>query len=72
VTCGPSGDGCGALLDCGPCPSGCTPRTCSQAAADCGMIADNCGGLIDCGVCTGLDTCGGLGTPNTCGHITPK
>jgi hypothetical protein len=66
VTCGPSGDGCGNLIQCGTCPSNCTPRTCQQAGANCGKIGDNCGGLVDCGVCPPGTTCGGDGRPNVC------
>jgi hypothetical protein len=75
--CGPLGNGCGLLLDCGTCPpnqsclgnkcvpNNCTPGTCPVNA--CGPIADGCGGLIDCGTCTAPQTCGGGGTPSQCG-----
>jgi hypothetical protein len=83
ISCGPAGDGCGGLLQCGTCTPPqtcggggqpgvcgaptCTPRTCAQANASCGPIADGCGGVVDCGVCVAPQTCGGGGTPNQCG-----
>jgi hypothetical protein len=78
--CGPLGDGCGNLLDCGACPSGqvcvsnkcvasgCTKRTCKQANANCGPVADGCGGLLDCGPCVLPLTCGGGGIASQCGQ----
>jgi hypothetical protein len=84
IMCGPAGNGCGGIIQCGPCPPGqtcqgnqcvanpCTPRTCQQAGANCGPIADGCGGIIDCGTCVPPLTCGGGGTPNVCGGGTPK
>jgi hypothetical protein len=81
--CGPAGDGCGGLLNCGECDAGtcggggtpgvcgspsCTPATCASLNASCGQVADGCGGLTPvCGTCTGNQTCGGAGTPNQCG-----
>jgi hypothetical protein len=83
LECGVTGDGCGAMLECGMCPAGlscggggmpgvcghtsCFPVTCAQVGADCGLIADGCGGTIDCGECMAPNTCGGLGMPNRCG-----
>jgi EGF domain len=82
AACGPAGDGCGGVLQCGPCPSGltcasaparcsgatsCQPRTCVQLGATCGPVADGCGGLLQCGSCIAPQLCGGLGVPNTCG-----
>jgi hypothetical protein len=80
--CGPVADGCGDLLDCGPCTApetcggggvpnqcgddGCVPRTCEEAGAECGPIADGCGDTVDCGDCVLPETCGGGGTPNIC------
>jgi hypothetical protein len=85
IECGPAGDGCGNLLQCGACPAGqtcggggvpgrcggrpCTPRTCQVAGANCGLIGDGCGGAVDCGTCNPPDTCGGTGQPNICGRI---
>lgn len=45
----------------------CTPTTCAAQGANCGTISDGCGGMLVCGSCTGVDTCGGGGTPNVCG-----
>jgi hypothetical protein len=48
----------------------CTKNTCG--AKDCGYIADGCGGVVNCwpmgaSSCPPGETCGGAGTPNTCG-----
>jgi hypothetical protein len=82
--CGPIADGCGDLVDCGPCPDGeicggdgpnqcgmnsCTPRSCEDADANCGPIADGCGSTVDCGECTDGEVCGGGGTPNQCSGV---
>jgi hypothetical protein len=83
--CGPIADGCGALLDCGPCKAGqtcggggvpnqcggptCTPTTCSALGFECGPAGDGCGGLLDCGTCPTGQTCGGGGIPNHCGGL---
>ena len=83
VNCGPAGDGCGGLLQCGPCVSpqtcggggvngqcgspSCTPKTCQQLGLNCGPSGDGCGGLLSCGTCSGTQTCGGGGTPGVCG-----
>jgi hypothetical protein len=88
IVCGPMGDGCGNLLDCGPCPTGttcggggvanicgappCTAQTCQSANAACGTIADGCGGTLSCGTCTAPDTCGGGGVANQCGSNGPR
>jgi hypothetical protein len=85
LSCGKAGDGCGNLIDCGPCPPGqtcggggtpgkcgapnCTPRTCASINANCGIIGDGCGGTVDCGSCTSPETCGGGGQANVCGRI---
>ncbi len=83
IQCGPAGDGCGNLLNCGSCSSGqtcggggpgvcgigmCTPKTCAELNQQCGPAGDGCGNIIQCGTCTGQDTCGGGGTPGICGH----
>jgi hypothetical protein len=80
--CGPLADGCGGLVQCGPCPTGqvcgggtpsvcgsgtCTPRTCAAQGIQCGPAANGCGGTLDCGTCTAPQTCGGGGTPSVCG-----
>ncbi len=82
ANCGPIGDGCGGLIDCGTCPvgqtcgggvpsqcsaGGCVPRTCQSAGAGCGPVGDGCGGLLDCGKCPNGQSCGGGGTPSVCG-----
>ncbi len=59
VQCGPLGDGCGKLLDCGACPSGmtcggggtpgicqappCKPLSCADQKIACGPAGDGCG-----------------------------
>jgi hypothetical protein len=83
IQCGPSGNGCGGALDCGPCPTGetcggggvpsicgapsCTPKTCASQGISCGPAGDGCGGTLSCGTCTPPLTCGGGGTPGACG-----
>jgi len=85
IGCGPAGDGCGQLIDCGACPPGqtcggggvpgqcggpsCTPRTCAQANATCGLIGDGCGATVDCGTCAPPESCGGGGIANQCGVL---
>jgi len=65
IACGLDSDGCGNVLDCGPCnadgtcPGGgnagvcssCTPKTCAAAGLNCGSNDDGCGGTVDCGTC---------------------
>jgi hypothetical protein len=62
VTCGPVGDGCGNILQCGNCPSGmsciagkcastCTPLTHCPAGVVCGSVSDGCGNSLSCGSC---------------------
>jgi hypothetical protein len=82
--CGPQGDGCGGVIQCGDCPPGqacgaggankcgatpCVPRTCEEAGAACGVIGDGCNGTVDCGPCPPGQSCGGAGTPNQCNVI---
>ena len=83
VTCGPAGDGCGGLLQCGNCAAPqtcggggvpgvcggmpCVPRTCAQQGISCGPAGDGCGGSLPCGNCTPPQTCGGGGMPGQCG-----
>jgi hypothetical protein len=73
--CGPAGDGCGGLLQCGDCTSpqlcggggqagvcggqGCVPRSCADLGATCGVQGDGCGGLT-------VD-CGSCAQPEVCG-----
>jgi hypothetical protein len=74
--CGPAGDGCGGLLNCGTCAApqtcggagqpgvcggGCTPRTCAAQAISCGPAGDGCGGQLNCGRCPMGQVCGGGG-----------
>ncbi|HEY6878175.1 MAG TPA: hypothetical protein VI299_09150, partial [Polyangiales bacterium] len=82
--CGTIADQCGALLNCGSCPTGqvcgattpnrcgpgssCTPRNCTQAGAGCGLVGDGCGGVLNCGTCNSPQTCGGAGVSNQCGN----
>jgi hypothetical protein len=83
--CGPAGDGCGGLIDCGTCPSGltcggggvsgvcgspCTPATCISLNTHCGPAGDGCGGLLQCGNCPAGQTCGGGNMPGVCGNQT--
>ena len=85
ISCGPAGDGCGNLLQCGSCPSGetcggggdpgvcggaCKPTTCHAQGISCGPAGDGCGGALSCGSCPAGQTCGGGGTPGVCGGGT--
>lgn len=84
ATCGPIGDGCTGVIQCGSCP---VPQTCGgggvpsqcggsmqcvprtcPAGITCGQIGDGCGGTVDCGSCVAPDTCGGGATVGQCGH----
>jgi hypothetical protein len=83
ISCGPAGDGCGNLIQCGPCPAGetcggggtpgvcggssCIPTTCTALGYNCGPTGDGCGGLLQCGTCPANETCGGGGKPGVCG-----
>ncbi len=67
ASCGPAGDGCGGVIDCGSCGPGlicggggaastcggptCKPTTCTTLGTECGPAGDGCGGLLDCGTC---------------------
>ena len=82
IHCGPTGDGCGNIIQCGTCVSPdscgggglagqcghptCTPTTCSALGYNCGFAGDGCGGLLSCGSCLSPQTCGGGGA-NKCG-----
>jgi hypothetical protein len=84
IQCGPAGDGCGNLLDCGPCPMGqscggggagkcgnsssCVPTTCTAQGIQCGPAGDGCGDLLNCGNCPTGQICG-LGGPGKCGKV---
>jgi hypothetical protein len=86
LMCGPAGDGCGNVIQCGPCPAGqtcggggmpsvcgspsCTAKTCPQLGIQCGPAGDGCGGLLQCGTCPAGQTCGGGGMPGVCGNQT--
>jgi hypothetical protein len=79
--CGLIGDGCGNLLDCGPCGANescvmgmcvvgmgmCTPKSCADQGFTCGAAGDTCGNIINCGSCMAPKICGGGGTANVCG-----
>ncbi len=82
IECGPAGDGCGGLLQCGTCPpnetcggggvpgmcgTSCVPTTCTMLGFNCGPAGDGCGGTLQCGSCTMPDTCGGGGKAGVCG-----
>ncbi|APR86170.1 Tryptophan synthase alpha chain [Minicystis rosea] len=87
IECGPAGDGCGGLIQCGDCPAGetcggggkpgvcgnltCTPKTCAEIGAECGPVGDGCGAVLQCGECMAPKTCGGGGTPYKCGGGGP-
>ncbi len=87
LECGPAGDGCGNLLNCGTCvppatcggggvpgkcgAPSCTPTTCSKLGYDCGLAADGCGGTLDCGTCVSPSVCGGDGIANHC-SVPPR
>jgi len=81
LRCGPAGDGCGGVLQCGNCPppqtcggggtpgqcgGGCIPRTCADQGFMCGPAGDGCGGMLDCGPCPAGQKCGVFG-PGICG-----
>jgi hypothetical protein len=82
ANCGPVGDGCGGIVQCGTCAAGetcggggkastcgkpaCTPKTCADQGANCGPIGDGCGGLIPSCGTCDGGLCGGAG-PSKCG-----
>ncbi len=86
ATCGPIGDGCGGVLQCGACAlpqtcggggtpgacggDGCRPTTCNALGFDCGPAGDGCGNLLACGTCPSPLACGGGGSPGVCGGTT--
>jgi hypothetical protein len=86
IGCGPTGDGCGNLIQCGDCVAPetcggggpgqcgtkvCHPKTCADLNAECGPISDGCGAILQCGTCVAPQTCGGGGTPYKCGGGGP-
>ena len=84
IECGPAGDGCGNLIQCGTCPSGefcggggpgkcgmqnnCMPSTCAAQNIQCGQAGDGCGNVLNCGNCPTGQVCG-LGGPGQCGMV---
>jgi hypothetical protein len=82
IQCGPTGDGCGNLLQCGTCPPGeycggagpgkcgmmnnCMPSTCAKQGIQCGQAGDGCGNVLNCGNCPTGQICG-LGGAGKCG-----
>ncbi len=82
ASCGPIGDGCGGVLQCGTCSGNqtcggggvaficggvvCVPKTCDSLGFDCGVAGDGCGGVLNCGTCNS-GICGGGGHANICG-----
>jgi len=84
VECGPTGNGCGGVQQCGDCPPGqtcggggipsvcgsqsCKALTCAQQNIECGPAGDGCGNQIQCGTCPAGQTCGGGGQPGVCGN----
>jgi hypothetical protein len=84
ATCGPVGDGCGGVIDCGSCtaPDTCggggTLFTCGGGGSGpmcmpktCADVGANCGQVADgCGGLTA--TCGTCGTNETCGGMMPN
>jgi hypothetical protein len=86
ASCGPAGDGCGNVIQCGNCTAPqtcggggqpsvcgsptCTAKTCAQLGIMCGPAGDGCGGLLQCGTCPGGQTCGGGGMSGVCGTQT--
>jgi len=84
--CGPAGDGCGNLIQCGTCPAGqscggggmpsvcgaptCAAKSCSAQGIQCGPAGDGCGNALQCGTCPAGQSCGGGGVPGVCGAGT--
>jgi hypothetical protein len=78
IQCGPAGDGCGNLLQCGSCAAGqlcvagqctdaCVAETCAQQGFTCGAQSDGCSGALDCGTCPSNQVCrGGSCVPGDC------
>lgn len=68
--CGALSDGCGGVIDCGPCGVGqacvnnacqCAPSTCADQGFDCGdfmsSISPGCGEVLNCGTCPANAVC---------------
>jgi hypothetical protein len=84
IQCGPAGDGCGNLLQCGSCATGqtcggggagkcgvgsnCTPETCASQGIQCGPAGDGCGNMLNCGNCATGQVCGGS-KPGQCASL---
>ncbi len=84
IQCGPAGDGCGNLLQCGSCPMGqtcggngsghcgtqtnCVPETCASQGIQCGPAGDGCGNQLNCGNCQTGQVCGGS-SPGKCANL---
>lgn len=82
ANCGPIGDGCGGVVQCGTCGStetcggggtpsvcgspACVKKTCASLGAECGAAGDGCGGLIASCGTCDAGICGG-GGPSKCG-----
>lgn len=83
VQCGPIGNGCGGILQCGDCAAPdtcggggvagvcghvpCKGKTCADLGINCGPAGDGCGAQLDCGTCSNGESCGGGGVPGKCG-----
>src|SRR5207237_3208022 len=52
-------------------PPACAPISCAAVGKNCGTMSDGCGTTLTCGTCSGSLTCGGGGTANVCGPLTP-
>ena len=74
MQCGATGDGCGAVLNCGVCAAptscvsgrcvapdagGCAAFSCQQQNIACGPAGDGCGNVLNCGSCTSPASCVG-------------
>ena len=82
ANCGPIGDGCGNVIQCGTCSNNetcggggvasacgkppCTKKTCAQLGVNCGTQGDGCGGTIASCGTCEAGICGG-GGPSKCG-----
>ncbi len=81
--CGLAGDGCGGVIDCGPCAPpetcggggvpfqcgapSCVKKTCVGLGVNCGPVGDGCGGILDCGPCLIPGQICGGAGPSKCG-----
>jgi len=85
-SCGWNGDGCGNVINCGPCQPlelcgaggfskcaagpPCAPKSCQSLGFNCGAAGDGCGGSLSCGICQYPDSCGTKGA-SQCGNSLP-